>query len=115
MAKRKSVSWLLLALGLVGLAVGLSLHLHEEGDPATGYRIREWTLGLSFSPAYRSVREEWTQPTGFTVTERYGINLLSWSGLSILLGAVCLAGWWRWRKSPPPAEGSSQTKDRPES
>jgi hypothetical protein len=114
MARRSSRSWLLFILALIGLSVGLFPRSSEGIDPATGEQVKQRSLGLEFSPAYQSVRREWAQPTGFGVHIESGINFISWSMLSILLAAVCLAGWWRARESAPRPEGRHLTEALPD-
>jgi hypothetical protein len=97
MAKRNAVSWLLLALALVCLGGGLFPWRNGEADPASGYHVTEWTVGLPFSPLYRSLREKWVQPGGAVSVEESGVKWLSGSALLVLCGVGCLGGWLRYR------------------
>src|SRR5262249_60074915 len=97
-----------------GLGAGLQPRSHEEADPDAGHFISERTVGLPFSPTYRSVLEELRQPTGIVVIQESGGNWLSWSVLSSVLGAVCVVGWWLSLAGPPSPEGRRQTGLRPE-
>jgi hypothetical protein len=102
--------WLLLALAFLALGVGLYPRRSDGTDPTTGDVVKETTLGLWFSPVYRSVRREKVGPQRFGFSEEVTFQLLSWSGLLTVLGVVCATGAWRrLRRSsghPAPAGGT---------
>jgi hypothetical protein len=82
---RDWISWLLLAVALTCLVVGVFPQWSEWVDPLNGDRVSERRLGLWFSPVHQSVRREHPQG-GFTWEA--GPNWVSWSSLLLVAGLV---------------------------
>src|SRR5207248_612988 len=87
-------------LCVVGIGCGL-LFVSFEREESTwpGGHETDVTIGLKFSPWFKQMTRQ--EPGRFTTTG--GVQLLSWSWLTLLVGGVCLKLAWDLRPRTPPA------------